>query len=79
MTDAYLDQKPFSEIETIILELCERQKLSDEDKKLMSEQIIGALLVDETIEYIVEEIKLKEEFTPSNPENENTEGGKEKK
>lgn len=61
LTDAYLEQKPFSEIETIILELCERQKLSDEDKKLMSEQIIGALLVDETIEYIVEEIKLKEE------------------
>ena len=61
LTNAYLESKVFSEIENIIIDLCNKFDLSHEDKLLMKEQIIGSLIQDETIEYIAQEINLKEQ------------------
>lgn len=61
LTNAYLDNKNFDEIENIIISLCNKFDLSHEDRLLMKEQIISSLIQDETIEYIAQEINLKEQ------------------
>ena len=60
LTDAYLKNYSFKQIEDIIYKLVSKYSLSDDDRTLMAEQIMGSLLMDETIQYTVEEIALKE-------------------
>lgn len=61
LTDAYLENKTFGEIEKIVEKICDTQDLSNDEKSLMKEQIIGALILDETIDYTVQEIYAKEQ------------------
>ena len=61
LTKAYLEKYPMSEIEEIIKRLVSKYSLNEEEKKLMEAQIIASLMMDETIDYTVEEILLKEE------------------
>lgn len=61
LTKAYLEKYPMSEIEEIIKQLVSKYSLNEEEKKLMEAQIIASLMMDETIDYTVEEILLKEE------------------
>ena len=61
LTKAYLEKYPMSEIEEIIKRLVSKYSLTEEEKKLMEAQIIASLMMDETIDYTVEEILLKEE------------------
>lgn len=61
LTNAYLEGANFNNIEEIIIRLCNKENLSHEDRLLMREQIIGSLIQDETIEYIVQEINAKEQ------------------
>jgi len=58
LTIAYLEEKSYEEIEIIIEEIIENYIVKD--KILMKQQIFAGLLVDDTIKYVVEEIKLKE-------------------
>ncbi len=60
ITEAYLDEKSFSEIEQLVYDFCKQQQLTEEQKLLMSKQIINLLNEDETILYTVQEIKYKE-------------------
>ena len=60
LTDAYLNHFTYRQIEDIIAAIVDKYDLSSEDKTLMKEQILGSLILDETIEYTVEEIALKE-------------------
>ena len=46
---------------SIIDSICNKQELLKEDKTLMRQQIIGSLLLDETIGYVVQEIIEKEQ------------------
>lgn len=61
LTKAYLEKYPMSEIEEIIKRLVSKYSLTEEEKKLMEAQIVASLMMDETIDYTVEEILLKEE------------------
>ena len=61
LTKAYLEKYPMSEIEEIIKRLVSQYSLTEEEKKLMEAQIVASLMMDETIDYTVEEILLKEE------------------
>lgn len=61
LTNAYLNGFSVYEKEQIIEEICQTQNLSFEDKKLLKEQIINSLNMDETIDYIIEEIHAKEQ------------------
>jgi len=60
LTNAYLEGANFNNIEEIIIQLCNKENLNHEDRLLMREQIIGSLIQDETIEYIVQQINTKE-------------------
>ena len=60
LTNAYLSNTSFHDIEVIIEKLVSKFDLSIEEKSLMKEQIVGSLISDETIDYVVEEINLKE-------------------
>ena len=60
ITEAYLDEKTFSEIEKLVYNFCKQQQLTEEQKLQMSKEIINLLSEDETILYTVEEIKAKE-------------------
>ena len=61
LTDAYLNHKTYKEIEEVVANIVSKYDLSDEDKTLMKEEIYASLALDETIEYTVEEIELKEQ------------------
>lgn len=60
LTEAFLKQYNYMDIEDIVESIISKYDLSEADKKLMKEQILGSLIQDETIEYTVEEIVLKE-------------------
>lgn len=60
LTDIYLSDSTYREIEETVEKLCLKEDLSAEEKLLMKEQILGSLLTDETIEYVIEEIHSKE-------------------
>ena len=60
LTNAYLSNTSFHDIEGVIEKLVSKFDLSIEEKSLMKEQIVGSLILDETIDYVVEEINLKE-------------------
>lgn len=60
LTEAFLKQYTYMDIEDIVESIISKYDLSEADKKLMKEQILGSLIQDETIEYTVEEIVLKE-------------------
>ena len=60
LTNAYLNNSGYSELENIIDKICSNYNLNDQDRVLMKEQILGSLMLDETIKYTVEEIALKE-------------------
>lgn len=60
LTEAYLSHYTYLQMENIVEKLISNYELSDDDKELMKEQILGSLILDETIEYTVEEIELKE-------------------
>lgn len=60
LTVAFLEHYSYLEIEDIIYRIVSKYDLSETEKELMKEQILGSLLLDETIEYTVEEINLKE-------------------
>lgn len=61
LTEAYLNNLTFREIEEVVVNICNKENLSDDDKELMREQIIASLIIDETIEYTVQEIVAKEQ------------------
>ena len=60
LTKAYLEGLSFHEKEQIVGNICSNFYLSRDQKDLMKEQIVASLIDDETIEYTVEEILLKE-------------------
>lgn len=60
LTVAFLEHYSYLEIEDVIYRIVSKYDLSETEKELMKEQILGSLLLDETIEYTVEEINLKE-------------------
>lgn len=60
LTEAFLKQYTYMDIEDVVERIISKYDLSESDKKLMKEQILGSLIQDETIEYTVEEIALKE-------------------
>ena len=60
LTEAFLKQYTYMDIEDVVERIISKYDLSESDKKLMKEQILGSLIQDETIEYTVEEIVLKE-------------------
>lgn len=60
LTEAFLKQYTYMDIEDVVERIISKYDLSEADKKLMKEQILGSLIQDETIEYTVEEIVLKE-------------------
>lgn len=61
LTNAYLRKDTYTEIENIVKNICLKySNLSNEEKELMKEQIMGLLAQDETILYTVEEIEIKE-------------------
>lgn len=60
LTEAFLEHYTYMEIESVIERIISKYELSEVDKELMKEQILGSLTLDETIEYIIEEIALKE-------------------
>lgn len=60
LNEAFLKQYTYMDIEDIVESIISKYDLSEADKKLMKEQILGSLIQDETIEYTVEEIVLKE-------------------
>lgn len=60
LTEAFLKQYTYMDIEDVVERIISKYDLSESDKKLMKEQILGSLIQDETIEYKVEEIVLKE-------------------
>ena len=60
LTEAYLKKSSYKEIEEIVYKLCSKYCKSEEEIVLMKEQIIAALRVDNSIEYIAEEIDVKE-------------------
>lgn len=60
LTDAYLEHYTYLEIEAVIEKIVSRFDLSLSEKDLMKEQILGSLMLDETIEYTIEEMALKE-------------------
>lgn len=60
LTDAYLEHYTYLEIEDVIERIVSRFDLSLSEKELMKEQILGSLILDETIQYTIEEIALKE-------------------
>ena len=60
LTEAYLNNNTYLEKESIIKEICSKYDLNEKDKSLMKEQILGSLMLDETIEYTLEELALKE-------------------
>ena len=59
LTDAYLNHS--SEIENVVRNIVSRYNLKADDAELMEQQIVGSLMLDETIEYTLEEIALKEQ------------------
>lgn len=60
LTNAFLNHYTYREIESVIEKLVSKYELSDAGKELMKEQILSSLILDETIEYTIEEIELKE-------------------
>ena len=61
LTNAYLEKGTYTEIENIVENICIKyNNLTSDEQVAMREQIIGALLLDETIEYTVVEIHAKE-------------------
>ena len=60
LTEAFLKQYTYMDIEDVVERIISKYDLSEADKKIMKEQILGSLIQDETIEYTVEEIVLKE-------------------
>lgn len=60
LTEAYLGHFTYLQLENVIEKLVSNYDLNNDDKELMKEQILGSLMLDETIEYTVEEIELKE-------------------
>lgn len=60
LTDAYLNHYTYLQIEDVIERIISKFELNDDNIELMKEQILGSLILDETIEYTVEEIELKE-------------------
>ena len=60
LTNAYLKGYSDYDKDRIIEEICQLQDLTLDEKILLKEQIINAILMDETIGYIIEEIFAKE-------------------
>lgn len=60
LTSAYLNGFNNDEKEKIIEVICQLQNLSFDEKKILKDQIISSLSIDETIDYIIEEIHAKE-------------------
>jgi len=61
LTNAYLERCTYLEIKNVVENICLKyNNLSAEEKHLMKEQIMDSLIQDETIEYTIEEIELKE-------------------
>ena len=60
LTKAYIEERSFKEIEEIVIKMCSKYNLNDTEKEHMQLQIMESLLQDETIEYTVKEIQLKE-------------------
>ena len=60
LTIACLNNSNYSELEIIVDKICSKYNLNYQNKMLMKEQILGSLILDETIKYIVEEINTKE-------------------
>lgn len=59
LTDAYLNHAT-DEIENVIDRIVSKYDLDKDDATLMKEQILGSLMLDETIEYTLEEMAAKE-------------------
>ena len=55
------EESSSEEIETEIYKTCQEEGLSVDDTKLMVSQIISQIFSDKAINYIVEELKAKEE------------------
>lgn len=60
ITEAYLEEKDFKYIEKLVFDFCNRQQLSEKDKRKMAEEVSNALFLDTSIRYTVEEMKAKE-------------------
>ena len=58
--DAYMSGVSLNKISDLVYNYCNKQSLSEDNKKLMAIQIINNLSEDKVIKYIVEEIKAKE-------------------
>ena len=64
LTDAYLNKESFEKIKKIIENICNKEEISLKNKTLMKEQIIASLIVNNNIDYIIEEIEKKEKRKP---------------
>ncbi|MBR6073533.1 MAG: hypothetical protein IKP76_04360 [Bacilli bacterium] len=60
ITLAFINKSDFSYIKELVIKLCEKESLSPDDKTKMVEEILGAFIDDETIDYTVEEMNAKE-------------------
>ncbi|MBR2712285.1 MAG: hypothetical protein IKE73_01100 [Bacilli bacterium] len=60
LTNAYLANYTYLEKEDVIKQIVSKYDLSEDEKTLMKEQIMGSLIMDETIDYTIEELNLKE-------------------
>ena len=54
IVDSYLNGR--KDFDILVESLCNRQSIKDEDKKLMAEQIIGSIINDNNVKYIIEEL-----------------------
>jgi hypothetical protein len=61
LTAAYLMKDNYESIKKIISKLCLNVVPLESDRNTMEDQIFGALIINDNIEHIVDEIKLKEE------------------
>ncbi len=54
------NQNSINEIEAEIINICKSFNLTDEDYEIMLNQIISGLMLDKKVNYVVEELRLKE-------------------
>ena len=60
LTASYLNKDPFDIVKVVVDNICSLESDFESDKELMSEQILGSLILNDNIEFIVDEILLKE-------------------
>ena len=61
IVDAYMEGKSIKEIDSLIYNFCDKQSLEKDSRKLMYSQIRSNILNDKNINYIVSEIKARDD------------------